>query len=308
MGVLGDFLVYAVVRVFLGLVALLPLRMAYAVTGRVGRLASFLTARHLKIGLRNLAIAFPDQSSDWHLETFRRSFQRLGHLAAEVARLPRLSRARAASRVIYEAGRGLENYQQARRMGRGVLFVTAHISAWELLPSAHALLGHPLTFVVRPLDNVFLESWTNRVRSRFGNRTLPKNNVLRDVVKVLRQHQDIGFLLDQNVQEKEAVFAPFFGLPAATSPVVAALAIRTGAPVVAGFIYPQGRTGHYAIRFYPPIVATKQDTVPILTSQINALIEEVIREYPDCWLWGHRRFHTQPDGRSLYEVDEVLTS
>ena len=301
MGMLGDFLVYAAVRVFLGLVALLPLGLAYAVTGRVGKLASFFTARHRKIGLRNLAIAFPDKSPAWHLETFRRSYQRLGHLAVEVARLPQLSRTRAASRVCYEPGRGVENYQQARRMDRGVLFVTAHISAWELLPSAHALLGHPLTFVVRPLDNVFLESWTNRVRSRFGNRTLPKNNVLRNVVKVLRQKEDIGFLLDQNVQEKEAVFAPFFGLPAATSPAVAALAIRTGAPVVAGFIYPRSRTGHYTIRFYPPIVATEQDTVPILTSRINALIEEVIREYPDCWLWGHRRFHTQPDGRNIYE-------
>ncbi len=303
MGTLGAFLVYALVRLFLGLLALLPLRMAYALTGRLGRLLSFVTARHREIGLRNLAIAFPDQSPAWRLETFRRSYQRLGHLAVEVARLPYLSRARAAARVHYEVGRGLENYQRAREMGGGVLFVTAHISAWELLPSAHALLGHPLTFVVRPLDNPFLESWSKRIRGHFGNRTLPKNNVLRSVVKVLREAEDIGFLLDQNVQEKEAVFVPFFGQPAATSPAVAALAIRTGAPIVAGFIYPEDWEGHYSIRFYPPIVAAEQDTVAALTARLNALIEEVIREYPDCWLWGHRRFHTQPDGSSVYEKD-----
>lgn len=302
MGGLGDLLLYLLVRGLVGLVGLLPLTWAYALCGRLGRWAVHWTPRHRAVGLRNLDLAFPERSREWKLEIFRSSYERLGHLLVEISRLHKLNARRASTRVDYEPERGLQNYHRARAQGKGVLFVTAHISAWELLPAAHALLGHPLNFVVRPLDNPFLEAWAERIRERFGNRTLSKTRVLRNVLRSLERSEDVGFLLDQNVQEKEAIFVPFFGRPAATTPAVASLALKTGAPIVAGFIYPLDRRGRYRIRFYTPIQADRESTPVEITARLNRLIEEVIREHPDCWLWGHRRFHTQPDGSDLYQI------
>ena len=124
-------------------------------------------------------------------------------------------------------------------------------------------------------------------------------------MSLLREGKDVGFLLDQNVQESEGVYAPLFGRPASTSSSVAALAVRTEAPVVLGFLCPDYRRGFYRIRFYPALYALKEENpeaeVLRLTAEINRHIEEVIREFPSHWLWGHRRFQTQPEGEHPYD-------
>jgi len=143
-----------------------------------------------------------------------------------------------------------------------------------------------------------------RTRSRFGNQVIEKESSLRQILKLLRKGEDVGLLMDQNVQEKDGVFVPLFGKQACTTAGPAALALRTGAPVVPGFLVPCGRRGLYQIRFYPPLEVTasgdREADLVRYTAIFNHYIEEVIRDNPDCWLWGHRRFHTQKDGRDLY--------
>jgi KDO2-lipid IV(A) lauroyltransferase len=206
--------------------------------------------------------------------------------------------------VHYDPGFGLEQYISAKTRGKGVLFLTAHVSAWELLPIAHAVLGHPLSFVVRPLDNVRLDQWATKIRSRFGNHVIRKQSSLRRILRLLRKNRDVGLLIDQNVQEKDGVFVPFFGTLACTAASPAALALRTGSPIVLGFMIPGERRGHYRIRFYPPIeVRPSPDRGADLfryTSEFNQVLEKVIREFPHCWLWGHRRFRTRKDHRDPY--------
>jgi KDO2-lipid IV(A) lauroyltransferase len=255
--------------------------------------------------LVNLQIAFPNESEKWHLQALRRSFQQLGDLAVEVSRLGGLTSEDVKSRVHYDVGSGIENYLQVKRTGSSVLFATAHLSAWELLPAAHALHGYPLSFVVRPIDNALLEKWVASIRCQFGNQTLPKPTALRQTVKLLREGADVGFLMDQNVQERDGVYAPLFGQPACTSSALAKLSLKTGIPIVAGFIYPKEKKGEYGIRFYPPIYPVPSDNheedVIGLTTRVNGHIEEMVREHPGNWLWGHRRFRTQPDGNDLYQ-------
>jgi KDO2-lipid IV(A) lauroyltransferase len=223
-----------------------------------------------------------------------------------VSRLTRCTPEDIRRRVRYETGLGLEHYHRARQTGLGVLFLTAHISAWELLPSAHSVLGHPLRFVVRPLDNLYLDQWVTGLRSRFGNQVISKFGSLRDIFRSLRNGEDVGLLIDQNVQEKDGVFAPLFGRPAATTAAAAMLALKTGAQVVMGFIVPEDLRGHYRIRFYPPLTAEssgdRELDVVRNTAIYNAHIEQVLREFPHNWLWGHRRFRTQPDGSNPYEA------
>ncbi len=303
MKAIADWLVYAFARVFFLLVGIAPRPLAGWFCRAVASVVYSLDGRHRRIGMINLAIAFPERSEAWRRSILKRSFQQLGDLAVEISRLARLRPGDVKHRVQYEAGRGLENYQAAKSEALGVVFVTAHVSAWELLPVAHALHGHPLAFVVRPLDNPYLERWVNRLRSQSGNRAIAKQNSMRDMLRTLRSGGDVGILIDQNVQPREAVFTPLFGRPAATTPAPASLALKTGAAVVIGFLIPvRERPGHYRIRFYPPLrfppAGDRKAAVLEATAQFNRHIEEILREYPQCWLWGHRRFNAQPPGFS----------
>ncbi len=298
-------IVYWLTRFCFGSLALLPAAWSRWAARSLASIVYTFDRRHRRIGMINLAIAFPGKSQTARRIILHRSFRQLGDLALEISGLPRLTRAGLKQRVQYEAGRGLENYLRAKQEGKGVLFVTAHIGAWELLPVAHVLLsGCPLAFVVRPLENPYLERWVDSIRCGHGNRTLAKSQGVRPVLRRLQSGGDVGFLIDQNVQPRDGIYVPLFGHSASTSSTVAALSLRTGAPIVSGFLYPGARSGHYTIRFYPPFHARRQkgveDPVREATARLNRQLEQVVREFPHCWLWGHRRFNSQPDGRNLY--------
>ena len=287
------------------LVRVFPRAIAYPFCRTLAELIFWLDSRHRRIGMINLRIAFPDKNDSWRKDVLRKSFRQLGDHVVEVSRLLHVRREELLKHVYYEEERGLENYLKAKELNQATLFLTAHISAWELLPAVHAAHGYPLKFVVRPLDNPWLEHWVSHLRNKFGNRVIAKQGSMKRILKTLNEGGDVGFLIDQNIQEREGIYVPFFGYPASTSSTLAALALKTGAPVVAGFIYPEGRTGQYRIRFYPPIqlenTGNFERDLREGTALFNRRIEEVIREYPHCWLWGHRRFHTQPGGQSPYE-------
>ncbi len=300
-----DRVLYGLVRALFGGVARLPVGLAYPLGEAAAGLVHALDRKHRRIGLVNLRIAFPDRSDEWRKSVLRESYRQLGDHFVEVSRLTRCTRDDIRRNVRYDDGLGLENYLEARKTGLGVLFLTAHISAWELLPSAHSVLGHPLKFVVRPLDNIYLDRWVTDLRCRFGNQVLSKFGSLRDLLRSIRNGEDVGLLIDQNVQEKDGVFAPLFGRAAATTAAAAMLALKTGALVVMGFMVPDKKRGYYRIRFYPPLKAeetgNREADLARNTAIYNAHIERVIREFPSCWLWGHRRFRTQPDGTSPYQ-------
>ena len=299
-----DWIIYAVARIFLFLVGILPRFVAYHVCGILALVVYVFDRKHRKIGMINLNIAFPEKKRQWKKRILRHSYQQLGHQVVEISQMPWLTRQDVLNRVEYEEGRGIENYLKVHEQDQPVLFMTAHMSSWEFLPTAHAFHGYPLSFVVRPLDNPFLESWATQLRTRLGNRVIPKNNSIRQVLRTLRDGGDVGLLIDQNSQERESVYVPFFGHMASTNAALATLALKTSTPIVPGFMYPASRRGHYVIRFYPPIELVKSDDLEqdIVkgTTLLNCFVEEIIREYPHCWLWGHRRFKTQSDGRDLY--------
>jgi len=294
----------AAARLLVRTLALAPRSVGYALCEAIASTLYRLDRRHREIALINLRIAFPGQSDSWRLGVARESYRQLGRQAVELGRIAYGTREEIASCVDYEAGKGLEHYLAAKASGEGVLFVTAHISAWELLPAAHCIRGYPLSFVVRPLDNPILDRWATGIRERLGNRVIPKRGSLRRILKTLGAGKDVGILIDQNVQSGEGVFAPLFGRPASTTASAAMIALRTGCPIIPGFMTPGDRRGRYRIRFYPPFRATatgnRDADLVTNTASFNRYIESVVRDFPHCWLWGHRRFKTQPDGGNPY--------
>ncbi len=236
-----------------------------------------------------------------------RSFQHTAQNLLYVSRLPLLNRENISSLVSYDAVSGLKNFEAAKAKGNGILYLTGHFSAWELLPAAHALYGHPLHFVTRPLDNPYLERYLRSRRELGGNHVIAKRRSARQILERLRSRDSVGILMDQNTGLQEGVFADFFGLPAATTTAAALLALRADATVLPGFLSPR-HEGRYNINFLPPVQLLRtgemRRDVQVNTELFNSIIEGIVRRQPESWLWGHKRWKLQPQGnpQDLYSL------
>ncbi len=257
----------------------------------------------------NLKIAFPDLTDRERARIACRSFQNTAMNLLEISRFSLLTKGNISSLVQYDAEMGLDNYKAAFAKGKGILYLTGHFSAWELLPAAHALYGYPLSFVTRPLDNSMLEKYLLKIRESKGNRVISKRNSARQILKRLKDGGTAGILMDQNTSLQEGMFVDFFGIPAATTTSMALFALRTDAPVLPGYLTPL-RDGRYAIKFLPPLDVIRTGDMnrdlETNTRRFNQVLEKIIQEQPESWLWGHKRWKYQPSGNptDIYDLSE----
>jgi KDO2-lipid IV(A) lauroyltransferase len=251
--------------------------------------------RHQKVAMENLRLAFGTEKSDQELRSIaQRSYQHLGFSLAELARVMVSPPQRVMEWVRIE---GMDHFIDAHKKGRGVLYLTAHLGNWELMALTQSLQGYPISVVARPVDNPLLEGLLSSLRSRWGNRVVRKGGALREVLKLLKRGETVGFLLDQNVAIDQGVFVNFFGRLACTHKTLALLALKTGAAVLPAFTFREEENKHRIV-VEPPVSLeesgdTERDLV-INTQKFTSLIESYIRKYPDQWLWVHRRWKTQP--------------
>ncbi len=230
-------------------------------------------------------------------------YRSLGTQLAEFCRMRRYTRENTRGWIRYE---GLHHWAEASAKGKGVLIVTGHLGAWELSSFYHSLMGHPMSMVIRRLDNLRIDAFVNRIRCLHGNRVLPKDDFARGLLQAMREGRSVGILMDTNMTPPQGVFVPFFGIPACTASGVARVAQRTGAAVLPGFLLWHKEEQRYVLHFYPEIAMARtgsadEDAVEN-TARCTAAIEAVIRQFPEQWLWVHRRWKTRPAGEaSLYE-------
>lgn len=214
-------------------------------------------------------------------------FVSLGRLLHSFANLPSINKGNVREWIDYE---GFEHYEEAKRRGKGVLFATGHLGNWELSAYAHALLTEPMRIVVRPLDNTRLDRFVAARRALSGNGVIEKKDFARGLLRALRANEPVGILVDQNALLNEGIFVDFFGTPACTSPVFAKIAARSGAAVLPGFAVWRG--DRFVLKFYAPLELTGDERAD--TQLIQQAVERAIREFPDQWLWIHRRWKTRP--------------
>ncbi len=256
-----------------------------------------------RVGLRNLELAFPDWSSRRRRQVLYASFQNLGRMLADFAHFPRWTCDNIESLVTYD---GYEHFARAQSKGKGLLFLTAHFGNWELGSLAHGLHGHPVAFVARRLDNPLVDSLIENYRCMGGGRPIDKDDFARQTLRALRQRESVGILMDQNMMASEGVFVDFFGHSACTTASPARMARRTGAPVVLGLVIWDAESRKYRLRFEPVECIHSEDAgkeILANTANFTRLLERYIRQYPEQWLWVHRRWKTQPPGEPpLYDV------
>jgi KDO2-lipid IV(A) lauroyltransferase len=229
----------------------------------------------------------------------RASFDSLGRLLGEFSHFERATPA-SLRRIVEYDKEGVKNFEEAAARGRGIIFLTGHIGAWELLSFAYSALDHPLSFLVRPLDNPQIEEMVERIRTRFGNRAINKRMAARTAFRVLREGGTLGILADLNTHPHEGVFVPFFGHLACTTSGVATLALRTDAVVLPVCAVWEEQRKKFIFHGDPVVELVRtgdhEKDVEINTARYTSAIERLVRAYPDQWLWIHKRWRTRPLG------------
>ena len=242
-------------------------------------------------------MVFPERTLAERRRILRGVFTSLGRQLAELCQFPRYTAENVDDVVVYD---GLEHFQEAYSRGKGVLFVTAHFGGWELSAFAHSLHGHWLHVVMRPMDNPYLDRLLQSYRTMHGNKVVPKDDFVRGLLAAMRAGETVGILMDTNMTPPQGVFVPCFGVPACTASGMARVAQKTGAAVVPGFLLWDEREGRYVLRFGEEIETVETENAEedslTNTARFTVVLEQYIREYPDQWLWMHRRWKTRPEG------------
>jgi Kdo2-lipid IVA lauroyltransferase/acyltransferase len=294
---------YAAVWAILKMLGALPRGLARGLAAAVASALYGMLPKLRRTAEFNLRLAFPQWDDARRREVIRGMVRNLGWMAAEFARFPRYTRENIEEALILD---GHENFLNGQRRGKGVLYLTGHIGAWELSSFAHALYGFPLHYMARPLDNARVDTLVNQYRCLSGNKPIFKNESARALLKILKDAGTVGILADQNTMPEEGVFVDFFGKSACTTTGIARVALHTDAAVVPGYAYWDSTIGKYRLRFEPAVELirtgdTERD-VFVNTQKFAKVIESIIRKHPEQWVWVHARWKMRPKGEAeLYK-------
>jgi KDO2-lipid IV(A) lauroyltransferase len=279
----------ALVRGLEGLVRLLPMSGVRRTGAALGRFVHTVDGFHRRIALANIAMALPSKSLEERRATVRSVFAHFGSVLLELIKVGTLTNDEILAHLETE---GEERVRQAYAKGHGVLLFTGHFGYWEVGAMALALRVQPVAVMARPLDNPYLHHMLERIRTRAGNSVIYRQGAIRKVLQALAANRAVAILIDQHLHTPDAVYIDFFSRPAATTNALAALALRTGAPVIPAFIMPLPH-GRYRVVFehaVEPPASDSPDAVREFTQRCTDVLEMHIRRHPDLWLWMHRRW------------------
>jgi KDO2-lipid IV(A) lauroyltransferase len=280
---------YAGVAFVIGITRWVPMRGVLAAGTLLGVAFYLFDRPHRQLAIRNLRAAFPLRSHAECTAIARGMFSHFGRLLTVLLKFSTMRPEQMLAHVEFE---GQERVIAAHGEGRGVLLFTGHFGFWEINALVHALVMNPMAVLARPLDNPLLHDLLESVRRRTGNSVIYRRGAIRRVLRALSDNQAVAILIDQHIQSADAVYVDFFNRPAATTSALAALALRTGAPVVPVFALPQpgGRFRMVYEHTVPPPHGDDPDAIRAFTQRCTDVLEMYVRRYPDLWLWMHRRW------------------
>src|SRR5882672_913828 len=296
---------YLIVRMLIAVVRFMPGVLVRACGTVLGLTFYFVDRAHRRIALRNLETAFPSRPDAERRAIARAAFAHFGRLLFELLQFSTLSPQQMLARVEFD---GEERARHAYAQGKGVLFITGHFGFWELHAVVHGVKIEPISLLARALDNPHLNQLLEEIRQGTGNTVVYRRGTIRRVMRTLQAGHGVAVLIDQHIMSRDAIYVDFFERPAATTSAVAALALRTGAPVVPVFALPLGR-GRYRLIYehqVEPPRADSPDAVREFTQRCTDVLEMYVRRHPELWLWMHRRW--RDDGPAPLEVPGMFPS
>jgi KDO2-lipid IV(A) lauroyltransferase len=270
---------------------LLPRRTAFAIGRALGDLTRRLLTSRTRIARTNLQRAFPDKTSAQIERILTDHFRHLGVSMIEMLRLAKLKAGMPVEANVEMIGE--EHLEEAFKLNKGVIFLSAHLGFWEI-PSVHIPnAGYPLEFVARKLKNPRLSQLLQETRSKHGGRFIDRHRGARKIIKALSENRMVGILLDQHTAPKEAIKVNFFNRPCWTTPIVAQIAMKRGVPIVPTFCT-RTDSDDYILEIHEAIILEgDSDNVEHLqanTQLLTNIIESAVRRNIPQWFWVHKRW------------------
>jgi KDO2-lipid IV(A) lauroyltransferase len=286
-----QFILYLMLRIVVMVIGMLPWRMAPAVSRVLGAMIRLVDRKHVRIATKNLeksrGVCPPDRIPAF----IEKVYEHIGLSFVEMLMLPRLMSRGELSRYVR-----LERFQIVQsllREGRGVICVIGHLGNWELIGLGVTLAGYPLHSLMRPIDNPWIDRYLLRFRGSTGQKLIPRDRALGEMIRVLQRNQILIVQVDQDARQS-GVYVNFFGRPASTHRAPATLALKYNAPIVMANIYREGSLNYCVISdpLYPEAFRDRPDPVKALTQAVSDLFEDCVRAHPEQWFWVHDRWKT----------------
>jgi len=275
---------------------ILPWRVGVQFGGLLGVLGFYFARRERRRALDGLQIAFGSEKSERELLGIaRRNFQNLGKGLIEILNLHHLSEEKIKALVSIE---GEEYLEKAVKDGKGTILVSGHIGNWELLAAGLCIRGHRLHAIAAPLFDPRIDEWIVQLRAKLNIETISRGSPSssRKILNVLRKKEILGLLIDQDTKV-EGVFVDFFNKKAYTPSGAAQLALRGNSLTVLSFIVRLPGDRH-RITIHKPVnliqTGDRARDIAANTALFTARIEAHVKQYPDQWVWMHRRWKTKP--------------
>lgn len=289
-----HYLEFIAVKILYKIVILLPWKINYWLANRLGELSYIFLAKRRRMTINNLTTAFKNQ---YNRKEIRRmainTFRNFGKSMIEFISLSKINKNNVDNFVTIN---GLENLEEAKKRGKGVIILSSHLGNWELMAKALILKGYPLTIMVRRQKNKLVEGLIEHQRSESKVKTLPHTIAPKEIFRLLKNNEIIGMIADQDGGEK-GVFVDFFGRPASTVPSPVIFTMRSGTHLIPLFDIRQKNNHHHIIIETPYQLTTTSDIKKDIvdnTQELTKKLESYIRQYPDQWFWLHNRWATKP--------------
>ena len=239
-------------------------------------------------------MAFPTKDEKEIDALAQRNFQMLGKNAGDILRSTAIRSLDQLEKILVT--NGLENYEAAHVKGKGIIFLTCHLGAFDLQVTSMAMRGLNPNIIGTPLKDKRLNELLWQYRNAHGAIAIARGKETFRLIKVLKSGGSVALLIDQDTKV-QTVFVDFFGMKAATPIGATVLALKTGAAVVPSYIY-LGEDNLQHMEILPEIpmrVTGDEDSDIVFNTQVlTNFIEEQIRKYPDQWVWMHERWKTRP--------------
>lgn len=274
-------------------VSLLPRSVALIFGGWLGKLVYWTAAEQRRLACKHIHQSL-DVSDIYQVSvTAKKCFENLGKTVVEFMQFPRMSVGKIQKFVRIEGAQHVEN---AIAEGKGVILITGHFGNWELLAASITTRIAPVTPIVRELRSPRLNELVSSYREKAGYATIDRDTGVRDALRCLRGNGLLGIVADVDTSVN-GVFVDFFGKPAYTPYSPIAFSLKTGAPIIPTFIIRQSDNTHQVI-IEPPLTLERCDEkereLVVNTQKYTKIIEGYVRDYPEQWIWMHKRWKTQP--------------
>ncbi|MGD0335810.1 MAG: lysophospholipid acyltransferase family protein [Candidatus Omnitrophota bacterium] len=265
----------------------IPLKWGYRIAVFCSDIRSLLTFRDRRYATENMRVIFPNKTEKEIRELQINMFRNFAKYLVDFFRFQEIDKKWIEKNVQLENTHYID---EAFKKGKGIVILTAHIGNWELGGITIALLGYPFWVVALPHKYKKVNSFFNAQRESKGVKVIPLAKAVRESLAVFKKNESVALVGDRDFTEDGAIL-PFFGKPTVFPEGPAAFSLRTGAPIVAGFML-RNKDDSFTLRMEPPIVVTpsgnrRNDTVEIMKTYLK-IFERYITEYPDQWFMFRR--------------------